>query len=248
MSQDWTPTPELGVEVTLTDRIEVELLDHMGSDQSLAHAARTSTRGEAATQPLDPEHLRGLIRFLMRDRHGSPFEHAAMTFRVSAPIFVLREWHRHRVGHSYNEASGRYRELEPKFYLPGPDRALVQVGRPGAYEYVPGEPDQVALTHAELAHAYRASYSAYQSLLRAGIAREVARMALPVSIFTTMHTTLNPRSLMHFLGLRTKDPRASKPSFPMAEIAVAAGQMEAIFADLFPVTYEAFNDFGRVAP
>ena len=105
-------------------------------------AARVSTQGEktlesAQDEELDAPRSKGLINFLMRDRHGSPFEHNSMTFYVQAPIFVFREFMRHRIA-SYNEESGRYRELRPVFYVPGPDRNLVQIGKTGAYEFIPG--------------------------------------------------------------------------------------------------------------
>ena len=86
----------------------------------------------------------GLINFLMRDRHGTPFEHSSMTFYVQAPIFVFREFMRHRIA-SYNEESGRYRELRPVFYVPGPQRRLRQQGKPGHYEFVDGTPEQLEL-------------------------------------------------------------------------------------------------------
>ena len=90
----------------------------------------------------------------MRDRHGSPFEHTSFTFFVRAPIFMWREHMRHRIA-SYNEECGRYRELEPVFYVPGPERNLVQEGKPGAYDFVPGTPEQYALVDAEVRASLR---------------------------------------------------------------------------------------------
>src|SRR5699024_5671345 len=87
---------------------------------------------------------KGLIRFLMRDRHGSPFEHNSFTFYVEAPIFVFREFMRHRTA-SYNEESGRYREMRPVFYVPSADRNLIQIGKPGAYVFEPGTEEQHAV-------------------------------------------------------------------------------------------------------
>ncbi len=195
----------------------------------------------------DPEKSKGLINFLMRDRHGSPFEHNSMTFFISAPIFVFREFHRHRVW-SYNEESGRYRELQPVFYVPGPDRQLVQQGRPGKYEFVDGTPEQHALVSETMEESYRASYAAYQKMLEAGIAREVARAVPPVGLFSSMYATCNARALMHFLSLRTKDERAAVPSFPQREIEMVGEKMEALWAELMPLTHAAFNANGRVAP
>lgn len=239
-----TVTPRFRSDMT------VELVKHSASDTDVLFAARVSTAGERSLEELgrDPERSRGLINYLLRDRHGSPFEHNSMTFLVSAPIFVFREFHRHRVGWSYNEESGRYRELAPVFYVPDEERPLVQRGRPGKYEFVPGSAEQHALVGKVLEDSYRQSYAAYQELLAAGVAREVARAALPVGLFSTMYATCNARSLMHFLGLRTRDERAAVPSFPQREIEMVAELMEAEWARLMPLTHAAFNANGRVAP
>ena len=123
-------------EVVFRSDVTVELVRSNASDQDVLFAARVSTQGEqsleAATANKDAEadsRDRGLINYLMRDRHGSPFEHNSMTFYVQAPIFVFREFMRHRIA-SYNEESGRYKELSPVFYIPGPDRNLVQTHFP----------------------------------------------------------------------------------------------------------------------
>ena len=238
------PSPRFRSDMT------VELVKHSASDTDVLWAARVSTAGEQSLDELkkDPERSKGLINYLMRDRHGSPFEHNSMTFFVSAPLFVFREHHRHRVGWSYNEESGRYRELEPVFYLPDESRRLVQQGRPGKYEFVEGTPEQLRLARESMTAAYRQSYAAYQDMLAAGVAREVARSVLPVGLYSSMYATCNARSLMHFLGLRTKHELARTPSFPQREIEMVAEQMEAQWAALMPLTYEAFNRNGRVAP
>ncbi|WP_061289741.1 FAD-dependent thymidylate synthase [Herbidospora cretacea] len=235
--------------VKLQSDVSVELVKHSASDSDVLWAARVSTAGEQSLEEVhkDPEKSKGLINFLMRDRHGSPFEHNSMTFFISAPIFVFREFHRHRVW-SYNEESGRYRELQPVFYVPGPDRQLVQQGRPGKYEFVDGTPEQHALVSETMEESYRASYAAYQKMLDAGIAREVARAVLPVGLFSSMYATCNARALMHFLSLRTKDERATVPSFPQREIEMVGEKMEALWAGLMPLTHAAFNANGRVAP
>lgn len=241
---DVTDTPTFRSDVT------VELVKHSASDTDVLWAARVSTAGEQSLEEVskDPERSRGLINFLMRDRHGSPFEHNSMTFFVSAPIFVFREFHRHRVGWSYNEESGRYRELRPVFYVPGPDRRLVQRGRPGKYEFVEGTQEQHATVTKALEESYRQAYAAYQEMLAAGVAREVARAALPVGLYSTMYATCNARSLMHFLSLRTRHEKARVPTFPQREIEMVAELMEAEWARLMPLTHQAFNDHGRVAP
>ena len=230
--------------------VSVELVKHSAADSDVLWAARVSTAGEQSLDELtkDPERSRGLINYLMRDRHGSPFEHNSMTFFISAPIFVFREFMRHRVGWSYNEESGRYRELQPVFYVPGEDRKLVQQGRPGKYEFVEGTPEQHKLVTEAMEASYRQSYRAYQEMLEAGVAREVARATLPVGLFSSLYATCNARSLMHFLSLRTQDERARTPSFPQREIAMVAERMEALWAQLMPLTYDAYNANGRTAP
>ncbi|MET8141025.1 FAD-dependent thymidylate synthase [Sphaerisporangium sp. NPDC005288] len=230
--------------------VTVELVRHSAADSDVVWAARVSTAGEQSLETVgqDAERSRGLINYLMRDRHGSPFEHNSMTFFVHAPIMVFREFHRHRAGWSYNEESGRYRELAPDFYIPGRERKLVQEGKPGRYQFVEGDDDQHKLVAEAMERSYRAAYAAYREMLEAGVAREVARAVLPVGLYSSMYATCNARSLMHFLSLRTKDERASVPSFPQREIEMVAEKMEAFWAGLMPLTHAAFNAAGRVAP
>jgi len=232
--------------------MKVELVRSSASDSDVLFAARVSTQGEqsleaAAAGDEATARDRGLINYLMRDRHGSPFEHNSMTFYVQAPIFVFREFMRHRIA-SYNEESGRYRELDAVFYLPGPDRNLVQVGKPGAYDFLPGSPEQTKLVGDEVRAVATEAFASYQRMLAAGVAREVARIVLPLSIYSSMYVTMNARSLMNFLSLRTKREGTHFPSFPQREIEMCAEQMEEHFAALMPMTYAAFNENGRVAP
>jgi thymidylate synthase (FAD) len=230
--------------------VTVELVKSSASDQDVLWAARVSTAGEKSLDELqaDPERSKGLINYLMRDKHGSPFEHNSMTFFISAPIFVFREHMRHRVGWSYNEESGRYRRLDPVFYVPAEDRKLVQEGKPGHYRFVDGTADQHKTVDAATRRSYTAAYDGYEEMLAAGVAREVARTTLPVGMYSSMYATCNARSLMHFLGLRTQRDDATFPSFPQREIEMVAEKMEAAFAELMPLTYAAFNKNGRVAP
>ncbi|WP_416520024.1 FAD-dependent thymidylate synthase [Streptomyces achromogenes] len=235
---------------TFRSDVTVELIKHTASDADVLFAARVSTAGQQSLDELnkDPERSKGLINYLMRERHGSPWEHTSMTFLISAPIFVFREFMRHRVGWSYNEESGRYRELQPVFYWPAEARKLVQQGKPGRYEFIDGPPGLLnhARTHMEI--AYREAYAAYQAMLNAGIAREVARSVLPVGLYSSCYATCNARSLMHFLGLRTTHPAAAIKSSPQREIEMVGEKMEAEWAKLMPLTYAAFNANGRIAP
>ncbi len=228
----------------------VELVRASAQDSDVLFAARVSTVGEQSLEGAGEaagERDKGLINYLMRDRHGSPFEHNSMTFYVQAPIFVFREFMRHRIA-SYNEESGRYRELRPIFYVPAPERNLIQQGKPGKYEFVPGTAEQYDTVVAETKAAVTLAYEAYQRMLDAGVAREVARGVLPVATYSSMYVTLNARSLMNFLSLRTKREGTHFPSFPQREIEMVAEQIETIWAELMPFTYEAFNKNGRVAP
>jgi thymidylate synthase (FAD) len=240
------PLPEFRSDVT------VELVRSSAHDSDVLFAARVSTQGEqtlesAQDADLDASRSKGLINYLMRDRHGSPFEHNSMTFYVQAPIFVFREFMRHRIA-SYNEESGRYRELRPVFYVPGPDRNLVQVGKAGAYDFLPGTAEQTELATSETKRIATEAYASYQRMLADGIAREVARIVLPLSIYSSMYVTVNSRSLMNFLSLRTKREGTQFPSFPQREIEMVAEKMEVLWAELMPLTYDAFNANGRVAP
>jgi len=228
--------------------VTVELVKHSATDSDVATAARVSTIGGSHENTVDLARDQGLINYLMRDRHGSPFEHTSFTFYVEAPLFVAREHMRHRAGHSFNEESGRYKELAPVFYVPAPERNLIQVGKPGAYRFEPGNPVLGLLTRSTMDDAYRAAYDYYQDLLASGVAREVARMVLPVGIFTSYYVTTNARSLMHFLGLRTISQAAAFPSFPQREIEMVAEKMEDHLAEQMPLTYAAFNRNKRVAP
>ncbi|MGW3653837.1 FAD-dependent thymidylate synthase [Streptomyces sp. NPDC000878] len=245
-----TPTPDDEFKIDLRSDVTVELVKHSAADSDVLFAARVSTVGEQSLDELnkDPESSTGLINYLMRDRHGSPFEHNSMTFFISAPIFVFREFMRHRVGWSYNEESGRYRELQPVFYVPDASRKLVQQGRPGKYVFVEGTPEQHELVEHAMEDAYRQAYRNYQQMLAQGVAREVARAVLPVGLFSSMYATCNARSLMHFLGLRTQHELAKVPSFPQREIEMVGEKMEAAWAGLMPLTHAAFNKNGRVAP
>ncbi|MFC9591495.1 FAD-dependent thymidylate synthase [Streptomyces sp. NPDC056944] len=226
----------------------VDLIKHAAEDADVAFAARVSTLGGEARFTEVSKKDSGLINFLMRDRHGSPFEHTSFTFYIEAPIFVAREFFRHRAGWSYNEESGRYKELSPVFYVPAKGRPLRQVGKPGAYRFKPGSAFQHFISQHAHKVAYKAAWFAYKAMLKVGIAREVSRNVLPVGIYTSFYATCNSRSLMHFLSLRTQDEKAKFPSFPQREIEAVAKGLEDDLALLMPETWKAFQNNGRVAP
>jgi thymidylate synthase (FAD) len=225
--------------------VTVQLVKHSASDEDVAFAARVSTLGERSLEKT--EKLEGLVNFLMRERHGSPFEHSTMTFYVKAPIFVWREHMRHRMA-SYNEESGRYRVLEPEFYVPGKDRKLVQVGKAGAYTFEEGSSEQLAITLVSYRRTCKEAYANYMDMLAAGVAREVARGVLPVTIYSSAYVTMNARALMNFLSLRKSSEGSHFPSYPQREIEMVAEKYEEIFKELMPITHKAFIENGRVSP
>lgn len=228
-----------------TSQLTVELVKSDFSDEWPCFSAWTSTRGAEATS----QARAGLINRLMKDRHGTPFEHMDITFRVTAPIFVWREHHRHRMA-SYNEESGRYKKLAPVFYLPDESRPLVAVegSKQMDYEVAAGNFHQRALLNSCFRYACEDSYRRYETMLDAGILREVARMMLPVNIMSTCIVKMNARSLMNFLSLRVDSADAAFPSKPMREINIVADAYERHFATLAPMTHSAFVENGRVAP
>lgn len=237
-------------DIVFRSDMTVELVRGAAQDSDVIFAARVSTQGEKSLAAANTDATardQGLIRYLMRDRHGSPFEHNSFTFFVEAPIFVFREFMRHRMA-SYNEESGRYRELRPVFYVPARERRLVQVGKPGAYEFQPGTEEQHALVDAEVRARSEEAYASYRRMLEAGVAREVARTVLPLNLFSSTYVTMNARSLMNFLSLRTRRDGAAFPSFPQREIEMVAERMEQHFAQAMPMTFAAFDEGGRIAP
>lgn len=236
-------------EIQFRNDVSVELVKSSASDADVIWAARVSTAGDKSLEDVgaDASKSEGLINYLARERHGSPFEHTSMTFFISAPIFVFREFMRHRIA-SYNEESGRYRELRPVFYVPSKDRKLVQIGKPGAYSFVEGTAEQHQLTVDAIKQTCTLAYENYQKLLTAGVAREVARAVLPVTLYSSMYVTMNARALMNFLSLRTAREGSHFPSYPQREIEMVAEKMEAEFAKLMPITYGAFQKSGRIAP
>jgi len=236
-------------EIIFREDMSVELVKSSASDADVVWAARVSTAGDKSLEDVgvDASKSEGLINYLARERHGSPFEHTSMTFFVSAPIFVFREFMRHRIA-SYNEESGRYRELKPVFYVPSKERKLVQIGKAGSYTFVEGTSEQYEITVASIKETCQLAYENYQKMLTAGVAREVARAVLPVTLYSSMYVTMNARALMNFLSLRTARDGSHFPSYPQREIEMVAEKMEAHFAKLMPITYGAFEKSGRIAP
>jgi len=236
-------------EVEFTSKITAELVDFLGGDGRVCQAARVSTSGERSlhnSHEMTGKNV-GLINYLMRDRHGVPFEHSYFTFYFHAPIFVMRELVKHRIS-SYSEESARYREMKPLFYVPDENRNLVQQGKPGAYTFVAGTDAQKFVVDHRIRSAAQAAYGHYQELLDTGIAREVARLVLPVNIYSSVYLTINARSMMNFMSLRRNVVGSTFPSYPQREIEILAEQAEQYFQEKMPVTHAAFVTSGRVSP
>jgi thymidylate synthase (FAD) len=232
------PEDELAADaIPVLDHGFVRLDAAMADDLSVVNAARVSF---ARRKDEMDESDEGLIRFLLRNRHGTPFEHNALRFHVRAPIFVAREWFRHRIG-SFNEFSMRYARATDEFYVPDPDDVRTQVGKPGAYSFDSVDPELAETTREQLQAVYEHAYDVYERLVEAGVAREVARAVLPVGAYTEFYWTVNARSLLNFVSLRNAETA-------QREIQRYADAVERLFAERMPVTYDAFVRAGRVAP
>ena len=223
--------------IDLLDDGFVRLDAQMGDDLSVVNAARVSFGSHA--DELD-ERNKGLVRFLMRERHGTPFEHNSFRFHIRAPIFVAREWFRHRVG-SFNEFSMRYAKATDEFYVPEPEDVRTQVGKPGSYSFEAVSPEIAETTRDELRAVYGAAYETYEKLVELGVARELARCVLPVGAYTEFYWTVNARALMNFLSLRSAETA-------QREIRRYAEACEVFLAERMPVTYAAFVANERTAP
>jgi thymidylate synthase (FAD) len=223
--------------VRVLDHGFVRLDDAMADDLSVVNGARVSFARRKEEMDESDE---GLIRFLMRDRHGTPFEHNSFRFHIRAPIFVAREWMRHRVG-SFNEFSMRYARATDDFYVPAAEDVRTQVGKPGSYSFDPVSPEIAETTREELSAVYESAYATYERLVELGVARELARCALPVGAYTEFYWTVNARSLMNFVSLRAAETA-------QREIRRYAEACEQFLAEKMPVTHAAFVANDRVAP
>lgn len=206
---------------------ELELTDSMGSDLSVVRAARISN-GAAAPEWREDKDDR-LINFLAAHKHTSPFEHVTFTFYVKAPIFVLREWMRHRTL-SYNERSARYKPLEPDFWFPAAARITDPDNKQGSIATESSE--KMEFVRSRMAYAYQTAWQSYETLLGGGIAREMARSVLPVGIYSEMYVTGNLLNWVRFAALRT-----SKEA--QLEIREYASAISDILSEKCPISFPA---------
>lgn len=219
-------------EIKVLDKGLVKLVDFMGSDQDIVAAARVSYQKGTKKRSSD----KGLIRYLMRHHHGTPFEMVALKFYIKAPIFVFRQWHRHRIGISINEVSARYSELPNECYVPELERIQIQSKNNKQGSDTPLQKFNAEMAVKSMEASQGRAFDHYHNLLRQDIARELARINLPVSTYSEMFWACNLRSLFAFCELRM-DPHSQY------EIRVYADAMFQIVKELCPLACEAFEDY-----
>jgi thymidylate synthase (FAD) len=227
-----SPEELRGQPIAVHDHGFVRLVDYMGDDAAIVAAARVSYGAGTKTVRSD----RGLIRYLMRHRHTTPFEMVELKFHIKAPIFVERQWMRHRTA-SVNSVSGRYSEMPEEFYLPSPDAIRPQSAsnRQGrADEPFPEEVAERAI--AEWRAGQQAVYATYRAQLDAGMTRELARIGLPLALYTEWYWKINLHNCFHFLSLRL-DAHAQE------EIRAYAQAIARCARAVAPVAYAAFEDY-----
>lgn len=218
--------------IDVLDHGFVRLVDSMGSDLSIARSARVSY--DAAWRAGEDQGSDAkLIRYLWKNHHTTPFEAVTMTFEVKAPIFVLRQWHRHRTW-SYNELSGRYRELASEFYVPAPDVIGAQSTSNKQGRDLSKTPTAVSFDIALIHNHMKRGFSLYQDLLNAGWPRELARLVLPMATYSHMFATVNLLNLFRFLTLRCDE-------HAQYEIRVYADAMRDLARHIAPVAVSAWE-------
>ena len=211
---------------TALDKGFVKLVEFMGGDQRAVDSARVSFGSVSKGTEQDKK----LIGYLLANGHLSPFEHSVFQFHIKCPIFVARQWMRHRIA-SYNEISARYTEVHDEFYFPEVFRAQDRSNRQGSLPSSNLDQKKMLELYDK---AVKASYAAYQELLDAGAAREMARMVLPVAQYTQFHWTINARSLLNFISLRADD-------HAQWEIRRYAEAIQEMFRARMPWTWEAWS-------
>lgn len=215
--------------IDVLDHGFVRLVDHMGDDLSIVRAARVSY--DAAWRAGEDEGSDArLINYLWKNKHSTPFEAVEFQFEVKAPIFIFRQWHRHRTW-SYNELSARYRKLPEEFYVPDPNVIGEQSKDNKQCRDIGGANQTASVT---IKNACASSFTDYQTLLQHGVPRELARSVLPVATYSHMFAKTNLRNLFHFLALRCD-------SHAQYEIRQYAEAMLKLIKPVVPVAVEAWE-------
>lgn len=220
--------------------IVVELDDMMGSQEKIVRAAKISTKGQAV-QTMQNTDTGRFIRWLIREGHGSPFEHVYFSFYLEVPIFVSRQIVKYRIS-SINEHSGRYSEFDMDVWYPDPSRPLKQVGKTGDYQFEDLEPELVEEGNSALEAAYSAAEEAYNTLLGLGWAKEAARAVIPTGAYSRMYVTMNLRSWLHFCAQRATEA----PSHGQFEIGQVADKVLDIMEEHVPDVVAQFKEGGYV--
>lgn len=213
--------------------MDVQLVHHNISDDMVAMAAWVSHDIDNETRLENRERVEGLINFLVREKHLSPLEHGSLTVKVDVPLFVRSEWHRHRTM-SYNEVSGRYTEMKPRFWVG--DSVRIQQGKPGDYYFIDGDQEQLETYIESKKRMCVVAWREYQRRLSSGIAKEQAREDLPLSLMTQFYATANLRNWLQFLALRDEE-------HALKEIRMAAVKVGEIIHQVAPITYEAYRKY-----
>jgi thymidylate synthase (FAD) len=239
------------VPVDFRSDVKAVLMDSMGGEGSIVRRARVSTEGEGSTK-IPQEILEGsdlgLLKWLYRNQHGTPFEGPEFEWYFEVPVFVSRQIVKHRLS-SINEESGRYREMKGQFYvIPEEGRKIVQVGKTGDYKFEEGRPDQIDAFRSVQKMMAEAAWINYQKLLAYGIAKEAARMILPVSLYSSMYFKCNLRSLLNFVSLR-KDwgDDAVHASKAQTEIEWLTDQIVEVLKEKVPNVWDLFVESGYQA-
>lgn len=217
--------------IRLLDHGHVRLVESMGSDLSIVRNARVSYDAEWRTGEDEGKDAK-LIDYLVKNKHTSPFEAVTFTFDVKAPIFVFRQWHRHRTM-AYNEISGRYAELPEEFYVPIPADITMQSASNKQMRTDEEHPNSGVIAEL-MRRSCEASFRKYQALITMGCPRELARSVLPLGTYSHMFCTVNLHNLMHFLGLRLH-------SHAQKEIRVYAEAMLELIEPIVPVAVAAMR-------
>ena len=222
------------MKIDVLDHGFVRLVESMGNDLSIVRSARVSYDADWRAGE-DEGKDEKLIRYLMKNQHTSPFEAVTFTFEVKAPIFVFRQWHRHRMW-SYNELSARYAELDEGFYIPSSE-IIGKQSKDSKQARDIGETDEADAIHiAMIKHACENAHGVYKRLLAGGVPRELARSVLPVAAYSRMFASVDLHNLMHFLKLRLNN-------YAQYEIRVYAEAMLELAATVCPVAIAAFKEY-----
>jgi thymidylate synthase (FAD) len=217
------------------DHGHIRLVDSLGSDLSVVRAARVSYNAEWRGGR-NPGSDARLIKYLLHNNHTSPFEHVNFTFDVKAPIFVLRQWHRHRTW-SFNEVSGRYTELPEEYYVPALDKITTQSTDNKQMRTEEPHPDADRIREV-IKEECKGVFSLYQNLLKAGCPRELARMVLPLNTYSHMFATVDLHNLLHFIKLRLHE-------HAQYEIRVYAEAMLSLIEPIVPVSIAAWREINN---